>query len=245
MPIQEFTAAVCRVHDLTHDVREIDLRLIEPQEIDFKAGQFISFDVRPPGSQRSVVRPYSIASPPTQSKVITLLFNLVPGGPGSTFLFGLTEGQQVRFKGVAGSFYLRDDPHRDVLFVATGTGIAPIRSMLLDLLGRRTDRSVRLFWGVRTQRDLYYQEELQQLVRLHRNFTFVMTLSRPAEGWTGEIGRVTHLVRDRISTVADLSVYLCGNGSMIKDVTAILHGKGLCPIYREKYYDDQPDHPED
>ncbi len=132
MAIQLFTGTVCRVQDLTHDVREIDLYLRDPAEIEFKAGQFISFEIRPPGA-RPVVRPYSIVSPPQQSKIVTLLFNLVPGGPGSNYLFSLKEGEEVRFKGVAGSFYLRDDFSRDVLFVATGTGIAPIRSMLLDL----------------------------------------------------------------------------------------------------------------
>jgi NAD(P)H-flavin reductase len=237
MAIQIFTAVVCRIQDLTHDVREIDLCLREPSAIEFKAGQFISFEVRPPGA-RPAVRPYSLASPPQQTKIVTLLFNLVPGGPGSNYLFSLKEGEEVRFKGVAGTFYLRDDLGRDLLFVATGTGIAPIRSMLLDLFSRPYGRSATLLWGLRSERDLYYQNELEAWAKRYPNFSFLTTLSRPENGWTGRVGRVTRLVEERVSTVANLSVYLCGNSTMIKDVSDIINKKGLCPIYREKYYDD-------
>src|SRR5438445_249370 len=72
--------------------------------------------------------------------------------------------------------------------------------------------------------------------RAHPNFSFITTLSRPEDGWTGERGRVTPLVEARIASVQNLAVYLCGNEGMIKDVTAVLQKKGLCPIYREKYY---------
>jgi NAD(P)H-flavin reductase len=67
-----------------------------------------------------------------------------------------------------------------------------------------------------------------------------MTLSRPTEGWTGETGRVTRLVEERIPSVKNLAVYLCGNSGMLKDVTEVVRKKGLCPIYREKFYDDPP-----
>src|SRR6266545_2798414 len=172
MPLQRFRATVCRVHDLTHDVREIDLRLVEPLQIAFKAGQFVSFEVGRNEKQQELIRPYSIASPPSSPEFITLLFNLVPGGPGSTYLFSLKEGDETQFKGPAGSFRLRDDPARDHLFVATGTGIAPIRSMLLALFEKQRSGSATLFWGLRTQRDLYYQDELEAWTRAHPKFSF-------------------------------------------------------------------------
>jgi len=134
---------------------------------------------------------------------------------------------------------------RELLFVATGTGIAPIRSMLLANLERPNPRPATLFWGLRSQRDLYYQEELAELARREPKFTYFTTLSRPAPGWTGETGRVTRLVEERIASVKHLAVYLCGNSGMIKDVTAIIQRKGLCPIHREKYYDDTGPEPED
>jgi len=237
MPIQPFRARVSGIRNLTYDVREITLRLLEPGQIAFKAGQFISFEVVHPRLNQPVTRPYSIASPPSQRDQVTLLLNLVPNGPGSTYLFSLREGDETQFKGVTGSFYLRDEAERDLLFVATGTGIAPIRSMLYDLLDKNFPRSITLFWGLRSQKDLYYQDELEALAKAHRNFSFMTTLSRPENGWQGRSGRVTRLVEEGMASVKHLAVYLCGNGGMIKDVTAILNGKGLCPIYREKYYD--------
>ena len=234
--MQLFLAQVERIRDLTHDVREIELRLKEPPAIAFKAGQFVSFEVGRDALNRTIVRPYSIASPPSQRERVLLLLNLVPGGPGSTYLFSLRVGDETQFKGPTGAFYLRDDPARDILFVATATGIAPLRSMLYALSERGFPRPVTLYWGLRSQRDLYYQDELEALARTHPNFSFIITLSRPEDGWTGEQGRVTPLVEARIASVQNLAVYLCGNEGMIKDVTAVLQKKGLCPIYREKYY---------
>ncbi|MBX3343635.1 MAG: hypothetical protein KF711_18795 [Nitrospira sp.] len=233
-----FTAEVSRIQDLTHDVRAIELRLLEPASITFKAGQFVSFEVPKEGHPRPVSRPYSIASPPEQRERILLVLNLVQGGPGSNYLFSLREGNRTSFKGPAGAFYLRDDGTKDLCFVATGTGIAPVRSMILAQLQRQPDRPVTLFWGLRSQRDLYWQDEWAALAAIHPHLTVVTTLSRPEPGWQGASGRVTALVEERITSVRNLAVYLCGGNGMIKDVTARINAKGLCPIYREKYYDE-------
>jgi NAD(P)H-flavin reductase len=236
--VNTYTAEVSRIQDLTHDVRAIELRLLDPSIIDFKAGQFVSFEVPKEGQSRPVTRPYSIASPPEQKDRILLVLNLVQGGPGSSYLFSLRNGDRTSFKGPAGAFYLRDDGTKDLLFVATGTGIAPMRSMILAQLHRQPDRPVTLFWGLRSQRDLYWQDELATLAAAHPHFSFTTTLSRPEPGWQGASGRVTALVEGRISSVRNLAVYLCGGNGMIKDVTARINVKGLCPIYREKYYDE-------
>ena len=237
MPFQSFQAAVDHIRDLTHDVRELGLRLREPKDIRFKAGQFISFNLTPPGGERLVIRPYSIASPPDESDRITLVFNRVPGGRGSTYLFNLKEGDPVAFEGPQGSFYLRERT-RNVLFVATGTGIAPIRSMLLDLMNHGYTESASLYWGLRNQRDVYYQQEFEALAVRYANLSFAIALSRPDAGWLAYVGRVTGLVEDRVTSVKNLDVFLCGNHAMIRDVMQIIRAKGLCPIYREIYYDD-------
>ncbi|HMZ99054.1 MAG TPA: FAD-binding oxidoreductase, partial [Nitrospira sp.] len=205
-----FTAEVSRIQDLTHDVRAIELRLLEPASITFKAGQFVSFEVPKEGHPRPVTRPYSIASPPEQRERILLVLNLVQGGPGSNYLFSLREGNRTSFKGPAGAFYLRDDGTKDLCFVATGTGIAPVRSMILTQLQRQPDRPVTLFWGLRSQRDLYWQDEWAALAAIHPHLTVVTTLSRPEPGWQGASGRVTALVEERITSVRNLAVYLCG-----------------------------------
>jgi CDP-4-dehydro-6-deoxyglucose reductase, E3 len=240
MPMYRYSAKVVGVRQLTHDVRQIDVALIEPPEIRFKAGQFVSFDVPDPRTGRIVTRPYSIASPPSTSHMISLLLNLVPHGPGSTYLFGLREGDEMKFSGPAGNFYLREDPGRDLLFVATGTGIAPLRSMLLANVARSEPSRATLFWGLRSQRDLYYEDELARMSRALPGSVHFVTLSQPQPGWTGLSGRVTTLIQEEIQDVKRLAVYLCGNSGMIAEVTTIIQAKGLCPIFREKYYDDAP-----
>lgn len=238
MPIETFTAQVDAIKDLTHDVRQLDLRLIEPKTIEFRPGQFVSFEMPHPQTGRLVTRSYSIASQPSRSVGITLLFNLVPGGSGSDFLFDLRVGEKTHFKGPAGNFYLREDSGRELLFIASGTGIAPIRSMMLANAERPDPRPATLFWGLRSQRDVYYQEELAESIRGTSTFTAFTTLSRPEPGWPGSSGRVLQLIEERIASVKNLAVYLCGNSAMIVDATSLLQQKGLCPIYREQYYDD-------
>jgi CDP-4-dehydro-6-deoxyglucose reductase, E3 len=238
--LQQFTGRVARVRDLTHDVREIEIHLDDPPEIAFEAGQFVSFRVPKPGVRIPLTRPYSIASPPARRTSIDLLFNLVPGGPGSSFLYALREDDRVEFKGPAGTFVLRDYADRDLLFVATGTGIAPIRSMIYARLATAHRRRVTLVWGLRSERDLYYQDELAELAKQSPHFSFVTTLSRPGPAWTGAHGRVQPWVDEHITSVDDLAVYVCGNGAMLKDVTEIIRRKGVCPIQREQFYRDPP-----
>ena len=233
--MQTFTARVAAVHDLTHDVRQIDLALLDPPEMTFSAGQFISFEVDRPGFPLPATRPYSIASPPEQKNTLELVLNRVPGGPGSGYLFGLRQGDDTHFKGPVGSFTLRDSS-RDVLFVVTGTGIAPIRSMLWSLALGHSKRRITLLWGLRSERDVYYQEELAFLQNQLPHFSFTTTLSRPSADWRGTTGRVTPIVAVSVTTVSNLEVYLCGNGGMIRDVRDIVRQKGLCPIYTEQYY---------
>ena len=236
--LHRFAAKVETVRQLTHDVRQIDFALMDPPEITFRAGQFVSFEVPDAVTGRTVTRPYSIASSPGSHRMISLLLNLVPHGPGSTYLFGLREGDPTSFVGPAGNFYLRDDPERELLFVATGTGIAPIRSMLYANAERSTPSRTTLFWGLRSQRDLYYEDELAGLSRQVPGSAHIITLSRPEIGWEGASGRVTTWIERQIHDVKGLAVYLCGNSGMITEVTRLIRSKGLCPIFREKYYDD-------
>jgi NAD(P)H-flavin reductase len=239
--MQSLTARVSRIRSLTHDVRELELTLLEPAAIQFAPGQFVSFDIEQQG-QLPVTRAYSIASPPGRPHAIDLLLNRVPGGIGSEYLFALRAGDTTRFKGPVGSFTLRDGT-RDLLFVATGTGIAPFRSMLWSLAEGRSPRMVALLWGLRQERDLYYQDELQRLSSQLPRFSYTTTLSQPTGDWRGAVGRVSPLVEARVDRVANLEVFLCGNGAMIRDVREILRKKGLCPIHTEEYYDDRDGSP--
>ncbi len=233
-----YTARVSRATDLTHDVRLIQLDLLAPPAIEFEPGQFVSFSVDQPGLPHRLTRPYSIVSPPARTDAIELLLNRVPGGPGSGFLFSLDVGDEVTFRGPAGTFVLRDYADRRLLFVATGTGIAPIRSMLAARLPSPTP--VTLYWGLRSERDLYFQDELAALAARHPEFTPVITLSQPADPWDGTRGRVQRLIEEQVTNVDDLAVYVCGGSAMIASVVALIRAIGVCPIHREQYYKDPP-----
>jgi NAD(P)H-flavin reductase len=113
--------------------------------------------------------------------------------------------------------------------------------MLLANAERSQPSRTTLFWGLRSQRDLYYEDELSRLNREWPGSSHTITLSRPEPGWTGPAGRVTMLIEREIQDVKRLAVYLCGNSGMIAGVTGLIQAKGLCPIFREKYYDDTPD----
>jgi NAD(P)H-flavin reductase len=234
--LETFVAQVSRIDDLTHDVRQIRLELRSPDDIQFQAGQFVSFAIDVAGLPYPVTRPYSIASPPSRRGAIDLLFNLVPGGPGSTYLYSLKIGDEVTFRGPTGTFVLRDYPDRRLLFVATGTGIAPIRSMILARLPSATP--VTLVWGLRAERDLYYQDDFAALAARHPEFSFTTVLSRPSGSWTGPAGRVQPLVESLAGAVDDLAVYVCGNSSMIASVRSLIRSRGVCPIHFEQYYKD-------
>jgi len=232
--LQTHAAQVGRIDDLTHDVRVLALELSEPPGIHFQAGQFVSFEVPKAGLPFPVTRPYSIASPPSNPHTIELLFNLVPGGPGSSFLFSLQNGDPVSFRGPAGTFVLREYPDRRLLFVATRTGIAPIRSMIHTRLPSPTP--VTLIWGLRHERDLYYRDELAALAAQYPEFSYTITLSQPSPAWTGAAGRVQALIEAHTTHVEDLAVYVCGSRAMIESVTALIRARGMCPIHREQYF---------
>ena len=237
MHVGQGVAIIDCVRDLTSDVRELTLQLIEPSELVFAPGQSLSFEVPTARGSKPAIRYYSLASPPSEGQKVVLLLSASEKGMGPHYLFTRKAGEKIQFGGPDGSFYLHDDRRRNILFVATGTGIAPFRSMLYALFERPITQTVTLFWGLRSEQDIYYQNELEALAKQYPNFTFVIALSRSQKTWAGAKGRVTQLV-EKISSVDDLSVYVCGNKKMVLQVTDIIRRKGECPIYREKYYDE-------
>lgn len=203
----------------------------------FNAGQYIML-VKPAeaGETKPTIRAYSIASPPHQSTTIEIIANEVPEGHFTPWLFSRKVGDRLTMRPPRGHFALAADSPNDSFFIATGTGIGPLRSMILDLLHRGTSKHLTLLWGLRSESGLYLQEELSELSRQYANFTSITTLSRPSGAWQGETGRVTHYLSTRLPSIANTDFYLCGNGAMISEVKEILGQKGSCPIYTEKYY---------
>lgn len=211
------------------------MRLNEPAHLPYTAGQYIGFRVPQAGKDKLASRLYSLASAPSEQGIVRLVYNYV-GGPGTSYLRSLEVGKTTPFKGPYGSFVLNTQSTRNVLMVATGTGIAPFLSMLNAHLHAFPQRQFTLLWGVRAMADLYYQEKLQALEQQHANFKFLMPLSRPDADWQGLKGRVTAIFPEFFPTVDNLEVYACGSDAMIKDLKALCDERGLCPFHREKYF---------
>jgi ferredoxin-NADP reductase len=191
--------------------------------------------VQQPGQRFAATRAYSIASSPDSASELLLLLNLIPGGPGSQYLFGLQPGDRVTFKGPYGTFVLPDND-RELLLVATSTGIAPFWSMLAWLRRHEPSRRVTLIWGLRAEHDLYFQQELATLAAAMPHFRSIVTLSQPGPQWPGARGRVQAVLESQFTAVDGLEVYLCGNGAMIKDIAQLMKARGECTIHREQYF---------
>ena len=157
----------------------------------------------------------------------------------SNYLCSLDEGAKVEFQGPFGDFILRP-PLRDTVFIATGTGIAPFRSMLHWLLAERDRHQGHEFWlliGARREQDIYYREELERLAAEHANFHFLPTLSRGEAEWKGRRGYVQEHLPEIVGTRTDMHAYVCGLDKMIKANRELLKSLGWdrTSIRYEKY----------
>jgi ferredoxin-NADP reductase len=200
---------------------------LEFEPLDWKAafvpGQFLSL-TRQIG-ENEITRAYSIASPPRAER-FALCANLVPDGHFSPVLFGLQPGDEIDFKGPYGAFIPRR-PLSDSILVATGTGIAPFRSILQAGVGEHPDRRFTLIFGVRHEHGLLYHQEWLAMANAYPNFDYRPTLTRPPENWRGLTGRVQQHTLDALGDRRDLDVYICGLREMVDDVRARLKEIGL------------------
>ena len=219
--------------EIAPEVRHFVFEVPGVRDFYFVPGQFVSLTQIIGG--REVTRAYSIASAPSGNR-FELCLNRVQDGLLSPWLFTLEPGDEVETTAPLGYFVLRN-PQRDAIFVATGTGIAPMRAMLTAWLGQDDPRELTLIFGVRYERGLLYREEFEELARKHPKFRFWPTLSRPDPSWSGRTGHVQEHLGDAIKLTPDADVYICGLKAMVDDVRAMLKGMGFDRkrIVYEKY----------
>ncbi|MEN3008705.1 2Fe-2S iron-sulfur cluster binding domain-containing protein [Pseudothermotoga sp.] len=240
---QRFKGIVESIKDLTYDIKEIRIRLVEPDSIDFLAGQYIQLVIPPYGKvEQSVQRAYSISSPPSDSGHIELVIRLVPGGIATTYVFNyMKEGEIVEFVGPFGEFYMRNTK-ADMIMIAGGSGMAPIKSIVLDMIDRKIkDRNVWFFFGARSKRDLFYVELFRTIEKDWDRFHFIPALSNPnpEDDWTGELGLITEVVdrylMNKIPKESEKEAYLCGSPGMINASIQVLQKHGINKIYYDKF----------
>lgn len=227
--IKTLPTRVEKLERVAPDVMIVSLKLPANQRLQFLAGQYIDILLKD-GKRRS----FSLANAPHDDDVLQLHARNYPGGVFAEHVFTKMKIKDIlRFEGPLGSFFLRDTVDDDVpiIFIAGGTGFAPIKSILEHVFyqeaGKDHKRTMRLYWGVRTKADLYMAELAEQWQQQHDNFTFIPVLSDalPEDNWQGRTGFVHQAVMEDFPTLERHQVYACGSPVMVKaayqDFTAL------------------------
>jgi len=232
---QVFTAELAEKHVHNQKFSQFQFELVEPLEMEFQAGQYVSLAVSKAGYRRS----YSIVSTPNNNHGFELFVDVSPSGQGTQFLSNLRFGEQVKVLGPLGTFVIQSQAvTTPVVFVATGAGVAPLRSMLYDQLEKfGTQRTMTLYWGLRHEEEMCWQEDLKDLVSSFPNVTFHPAISQASALWPLCHARVTDCLNvHELDITAEY--YVCGSSQMIMDVmkTIIARGVPEAQIFREKFY---------
>jgi CDP-4-dehydro-6-deoxyglucose reductase, E3 len=211
-------------------IADLSFRMIAPATLVFRAGQFVSIAVDTAGAE--VVSParrsYSIASQSDAGSHLRFIIRVIPLGAASELLMSLPIGAHLRMTGPHGFFVLDPEHGGDVVFGATGTGVAAIMPMLGELARRGGAGQRYLFWGLRHQSDLFAHDEIARLCeRSGTELRVHLSAPRPDDGWEGPRGRITAAIVDTLPRLANPTFYLVGNGAMIAELKRELVARGV------------------
>jgi len=210
-----YPCEVVEIKDEAPGVKRYTLRYPSEILLSFKAGQFVMIDL--PIDSKYTNRSYSIASPPSNDNTLELVIVINPQGIGTPHLFDhATVGSFLNTSMPLGKFHLDEDLDRRICFICTGTGVAPFRSMILDVLNsKKPFKEMTLLFGVRTQADILYRAEFEDLEKKIDNFHFIPVLSR--EDWQGRKGYVHDVYHELFPEAGNHLFYLCGWANMLRD----------------------------
>ena len=227
----------CRVQQLQRvadDVMIVRVKLPANERLQFLAGQYLDFLLK--GGER---RSFSMANAPHADDLIELHIRQVAGGSFTDHVFGkMKERDILRFEGPLGSFFLREESAKPIVFVASGTGFAPIKSIIESAFHRKVTRPMVLYWGARRPNDLYLSSLPETWAREHSHFRYIPVISeaRPEDRWSGRSGFVHRAVMQDLPDLSAHQVYVCGVPVMVdsarKDFIA------LCQLPEDEFYAD-------
>lgn len=227
----------CRVQEMrrvAHDVIVLKLKLPANERLQFMAGQYLDILMKD-GKRRS----YSMGNPPHDDEHIELHVRNMPNGAFTEFVFNkMKEKDILRFEGPLGTFFLREDSDKPIIFVASGTGFAPIKSIIEHAFHAGIARQMVLYWGGRRPADIYMGELAGNWQRDHDNFTFIPVISdaMPEDAWQGRTGLVHRAVMEDFPDMSGYQIYACGAPVMVeaahKDFTA------QCNLPEDEFYSD-------
>lgn len=214
-PVRKRTGRVIDVAHLTHDITRVRLEL-EGMPLTFAAGQYVELTFG-----RLPARPYSMANQPNDP-LLEFHIRHVPNGAVSGYVAEkLQVGERVRFKGPYGSVYWHGSHNGSVVAIAGGSGLAPIKSIIEMALSSGFDQDMYLYFGVRDERDIYYERELLGLARKYANFRFTPVLSTPSGPTPRRTGWVHAAVAADLIHLGGRKLYLAGPPSMVEAATAM------------------------
>ncbi|HEX4523164.1 MAG TPA: CDP-6-deoxy-delta-3,4-glucoseen reductase [Casimicrobiaceae bacterium] len=211
--IRKLPCRIEKIDKVAADVAIVSLKLPANDRLQYLAGQYVDFLLKD-GRRRS----FSIATAPEDDALLDLHIRHVPGGYFSGQLFNEFKGREIlRIEGPLGNFFLREESDKPIIFVAGGTGFAPIKAIIEHAFHHDIDRQIVLYWGVRSRADLYLPDLPVEWQRAHSNFTFIPVLSDPLpdDRWPGRTGFVHKAVMTDFADLSGYQVYACGGPAMI------------------------------
>lgn len=221
-----FKSKLLSIEEINHKLRY--LRFGSPDNFSFKPGQYVLANI-PTESGKTLKRQYSLANPPGTKGYFELIITLVDDGPGSSYFFGLNEGDEVDFMGPMGLFTIREgELEQGATFISTGTGIAPFRSIVQDLAEKSCPEQLTIIAGYRYEEDALFEDEFKELSEKCKNFNYYQILSKPRDPkYTGFKGHVELLVHHAWDQIKDNTFYLCGLKEMVEETRNLLLSKGV------------------
>ncbi len=226
LPIQQAEVEVIANDRVTHDMRHLVVRLTDPdQPLKFFPGQYLDFAI--PGTDET--RSFSMANTSAREGRLEFVVKIYPGGLFSRFLDAqVAVGDRLGVTGPFGVFTLRDNPNAELVFVGGGAGMAPILSLLRSMAERGIDRKATYYYGARRRRDLCFDAELRELSGRLPNLRYVPALSEPGDdGWDGETGLITDVLRRAGHDLAGADAYVCGPPPMVEAALELLPALGV------------------
>ena len=239
IPIKKIPCRVSSLDQVTSDVMILRLQLPSTEKFLFRAGQYIEFLLKD-----GLRRAYSIATPPHHEGPIELHIRHMPGGVFTDHVFGANPTllmkikDILRFEGPLGSFFLREDSQKPMIFIASGTGFAPIQAIIEHTIHKKTSRPIHLYWGGRRQSDLYMHEKCIIWAKENSNIKYIPVVSDALDEdqWNGRTGFVHHAAMEDFPNMSDYQVYACGAPIVISSAQRDFTAK--CMLPEDEFYAD-------
>lgn len=230
------TAVLSRVEQETAGTKRFYFKVPGEPVFDFAPGQFVTFDL--PIDAKVRLRSYSIASSPAGTNEFELIIVKVEDGKGTHYIFSEEIGTEFKFIGPLGKFILPENTNTDLCFIGTGTGIAPLRSMIRYIMEKNLPyNSITLIFGSRFEADILYRKEFDDLASANPKFKFIPTLSRAGHDWNGPKGYVHDHYKHHFADGRDAQIFICGLNHMVSQCRENLAALGYSKeqIHFEKY----------